>query len=579
MKKSGISKSKELMAQKRVISGAPPSLRMRFARHESTNVVLEFAWIRSRSSYLISRTWAATVREAVFAKNCVKIETYSNFNQFQNRVLRLVGDCSRKLHSSLFALFLLFFLGGALVLDTRVQAGPPQNDGSAKASDATPSGAKIAISSVNKSPRDTILFSNGDILYGVLDGIEPETSLRWRHPDALDVIEFAPESVAGIEFGFRPQPLFHRKDLCRVQLADEDAFEGNLLECDAEKLILETWYAGRIVVPRSVVRLITPKPNEPPPIFEGPSGPEDWTFGKVRGGIPNAGEWNYKSGAFFATKSASIARDVKLPDVASIQFDLAWKGMLYVAIALYTDYLEPVSLQTKESEPPFGGFYSLQLSSYTVNLIPVTQTDPLRYLGQTSVPTFSQKNRAHIDVRVNKAKRTTTLMVDGALVKQWIDTDRFVGDGTGLRFVHQGQGAIKLNNIKVSTWDGQFEEKLSSRPNRSEDLLTLRNGDKVSGKVESIQNGELKLTASDGAVTKITLDRVKFVEMAAIEIPQVTHGSGNVKATFRNGGTITFRLEKWTSAEVIGTSSSFGRITFHPSAFDRMDISFSAKGQ
>jgi len=476
----------------------------------------------------------------------------------------------------LFAVFLVFFFGSALVMDVLAQAGRSQKEGSLEASDATASGEKIEIPSLNKLPRDTILFSNGDILYGVLDGIEPETSLRWRHPDALDVIEFAPESVAGIEFGFRPQPPFHRKDLCRVRLTDEDEIEGNLLECDAEKVVLETWYAGRIVVPRSVVRLITPKPNEPPPIFEGPSSPEDWTFGKVRGGIPNAGEWNYKSGAFYATKSASIARDVKLPDVASIQFDLAWKGMLYVAIALYTDYLEPVSLQAKESEPPFGGFYSLQLSSYTVNLLPVTQTDPLRYLGQTSVPTFSQKNRAHIDVRVNKAKRTTTLMVDGAVVKQWIDTERFVGDGTGLRFVHQGQGAIKLNNIKVSAWDGQFEEKLSSRPNRSEDLLTLRNGDKVSGKVESIQNGELKLTVTDGAEMEISLERVKLIEMAAIEIPQANHGSGNVKATFRNGGKITFQLEKWTSTEVIGTNSSFGRITFHPSAFDRMDINFIA---
>lgn len=462
-------------------------------------------------------------------------------------------------------------------IDTNAQDKQDENSGFTDGRDSRSGSEPDESETTRHAPRDTLVFKNGDLLYGTLEHIEPNAVVRWRHPNVAGLIEFAPESVARIDFGFRVQPPFERKSVCRIRLVGQDEIEGNLLSCNAQEVVLESLYAGRIVVPRSMVRVIIPKPNEPPPVYEGPIDPESWTFGKVRGGIPNAGDWSYKNGAFYATKSASVARDVKLPDVASVQFDLAWKGMLYIAIALYTDYLEPVSLQTKESEPKFGGFYSLQLSSYTVNLLPVTQTDPLRYLGQTSVPAFSKKNKSHIDVRINKAKRTTTLMVDGAIVKQWIDTEGFVGDGTGLRFVHQGQGAVKLNNLKVSKWDGQFEEKLSNRPNRSQDLVTLRNGDKISGKIEQILENQVRFNSSNGKALEIPLDRIKVFELATRTIPKPTSNSTNTKATFRNGGVISFQLERWTPQEIVATSSSLGKVVFHPSAFDRIDVNFSSK--
>ena len=114
-------------------------------------------------------------------------------------------------------------------------------------------------------------------------------------------------------------------------------------------------------------------------------------------------------------------------------------------------------------------------------------------------------------MRVNKAKHTTTLMVDGAIVKQWIDTDGFVGKGTGLRFVHQGQGAVKLNNLKISEW-------------------------------------------------------------ASRDVEPVGREMANVKAIFRNGGTVTFQLQKWTTEAVTGTNASLGNVIFRPAAFERMDV-------
>ena len=109
-----------------------------------------------------------------------------------------------------------------------------------------------------------------------------------------------------------------------------------------------------------------------------------------------SGQWTYRNGAFYAGKTASIARDLKLPDVAEIQFDLAWKGALNLAIALYTDSLLPILLTAKDQAPDFGGFYSLRLHNATEALICGRSKNwsLIRQLGQLLYPVPQQQRPA-----------------------------------------------------------------------------------------------------------------------------------------------------------------------------------------
>jgi len=432
---------------------------------------------------------------------------------------------------------------------------------------ATPTRAAV----LANDARDAILLNNGDTLYGTLELIDPTIGVRWRHPSAAEVIEFISDQISEVRFGYRPQPQKESTNSCTVRLSNQDEIEGNLLSIDAERVTLETWYAGKLEIPRKFVQSVSPKPVERPPVFEGPAGLEGWTMGLVQT-VPNAGQWSYKNGAFYATQSASIARDLKLPDVASLQFDLNWKGMLYIAVALYTDYMQPINLQTKETGPDFGGFYSLQLNSYTVNLLPVSKQEPLRYLGQTSVPALNQKNKVHVEIRANKAKRMIALMVDGLLVKQWIDTDDFVGKGTGVRFVHQGQGSVKLSNIRVTEWDGQFDEKPSAAPESKTDLGRLQNGDKVAGDLQRVQEGKATFLLSEGSTLDIPIDRIKVLQMAGQKMERPPDNTSTVRATFRRGGSLTLRLEKWDQQEVVGSHPSLGKLVMNPAAFERVQF-------
>jgi hypothetical protein len=430
--------------------------------------------------------------------------------------------------------------------------------------------ASISAPAVKPASKDSILFRNGDTFYGRLKSIELQGGVQWASPDALEVIEFLPEAVSEIQLGDRPSPVMATTNSCQIHFTNQDVLEGNLVLCDNDKVVLETWYAGKMTIPRRMVQFILPRTPPNPPLFEGPSGMEGWTMGKVAAtAVANAGEWRYRDGAFYANQSASIARDLKLPDVASIQFEIAWKEVLHMAVALYTDYLQPISLQSKETEPDFGGFYSLQISSYAVNLLPITKNDPIRYLGPVPVPVLSQKNKAQIEIRVNKPKRIIALLVDGTLVKQWIDTEDFVGKGTGLRFVHQGQGAIKLNKLRISEWDGQFEETPSPNPNGKQDIAKLANGDKVMGDVLNVSDSKMTFFVT-GSKLEIPMNRVKLVEFAAQKTDRAPEEKTDVKAWFHHGGSVTFRLEKWDDEAVVGSSPNFGAIVFNPAAFRRV---------
>ena len=418
--------------------------------------------------------------------------------------------------------------------------------------------------------QEAALFRNGDILAGSLIGIGSNT-ISWKHPDAAEPVRLRMPLISELQIKSESRSHSESTNACVIRLTNDDQIEGELLSLNAFEAHVKTWYAGEVKFPRNLIQSITPTGPSRSTVFEGPVGLDGWTLGKTTTALPNQGQWLYRNGAFFASKSASIARDVHLPDVSSLQFDLTWKGYFQLAIALYTDSLQPVSLANKETEPDFGGFYSLQLNTFSANLLPITKTDPIRYLGQASLLTLSQKSRAHIDIRTSKPRHSVSLLVNGELVREWIDPGPFAGRGTAIRFVHQGQGAVKIENIKVTEWDGLFEERESPPPPAKQDLAKLRNGDRVTGGVHSITNGMLSIGLNDRRL-EIPFTRAKEIAFARDNSTKPPIAPVDVRAFFTRGGVLTLQIEKWDAESLIATSPVFGKATFHPRAFTRLEF-------
>ncbi len=427
----------------------------------------------------------------------------------------------------------------------------------------------VTLNTAASSPH-AILFRNGDLLTGQLESITLTNGLRWRHTDAAAAIEFQPIALAEIHLGAQPPPPTAAANFCFVRLTNGDELSGNLKSLDEKQLELDTWFAGMLTLPRSRVASLRPAGPTPRAVFAGPDGLDGWTMGKSLPGNINASQWHFVNGAFVASQPASIARDVKLPPNSSMEFDLAWRGQFALAIALYTDSLQPVRLAQTAEEPPFGGFYSLQLNSYSTQLLLVRHKEAVRQLGMAVIPLLQQTNQARIAIKTSREQRTITVLINGVVAKQWVDAEGFGGEGTGIRLVHQGQGPLRLSNLRVSEWDGRLEENVAALvPNVKNDVGRLVNRDSVAGRLVELKDGKLRFAVADNFI-EIPMDRVAQVDFATDRAQTAPPQPGDIRVFFTGRGSLTFALESWTEQGVRVSSANFGKAEFVPRAFSRI---------
>lgn len=418
---------------------------------------------------------------------------------------------------------------------------------------------------------DTIHLSNGDQLSGNLVQFDFPGITLWDRKDIQTPFAFDSSAIEEIRLGDRPAQQSAWVPSITLRMSNGDQVSGRLEHLSETTLQLATHYGKNLSLPADQIQWAVMHHDDQGILYAGPTGLQGWTMGEVNTAQLEGGQWAYRNGAFYATKAASIARMIGMPDRMQMEFDLEWKGSLNIAVALYTDYLQPVSLAEKDSEPDFGGFYSLQLTSYAVNVLMVKQKEPLQYLGMTQTPIFRQSEKAHIDVRTNKSDNSISLLVNGKLIKRWVDQGGFAGVGKGIRLVHQGQGALRVSNIKIREWDGRFEAPPTNHPQSTQDLLTLRNGDKLVGKLVGASADTLQYQLGE-TVTDIALDEVEKIEMGGIQDAVRPLRKGEVNATLVGGGHIQFLLKGIGGDSIHGSSEIYGPLKMRLPAFEKLDF-------
>ncbi len=402
---------------------------------------------------------------------------------------------------------------------------------------------------------DILKFRNGDILHGVMADVGPETGIEWRHPDVKDLIRFGLVNVADVTLQPRISRLQRASHRIVVELTNGDRLLGDIEKSDEKVLVLKTWYAGELSIKRQMVQRITPVGARAEMVYVGPTSLEGWTVGG------NPGAWIYKKGALYSANYGSIGRDVKLPDLATLDFDITWRGQFSLQASIYTEDLRQMR-----------GGYMLQFNSGCVYLQRGQPDSGYNSLGSSvEVPELLNKSRSHITVKINKPRKTVTLFVNGRMVQQWTDPGDFAGRGTGLMFSAQGRNQSRVSNIRVAEWDGKLDSDSASPVATAEDLIMLTNGDKVSGTLESVVNGEIAFSTSY-APLKIPLDRVLSIVMSNQKSEKPRRQASDVRAYFDETNRLTLALEKIDEKTVGGTSENCGKINAGLEAFSRIQF-------
>ncbi len=418
---------------------------------------------------------------------------------------------------------------------------------------------------------DGLFFSNGDRLRGELVSFDPEQGLVWRHPDAGGELKARVANITKVRLGERPATTGKTLFPVLLRLVNQDEIEGGLVSIQAETILLRTWFAGDLAIPRSIIASMVPQSPRPGILYEGPTGLEGWTQGKPPIPDVDPGGWNYRQGSFFATQSASIARDFKLPSLVDIQFDVAWKGFFNLAVALYADSLHPINLANKDNAPDFGGFYSLQLNNNNVNILVVRKQQPITSLGAAFMPIPNTKNSMHVNIRVNKPEQTIHLLIDGTPVKQWREPAEFAGTGTILRFVNQTASIMKLSNLTVAEWDGRMETTTNRAPDPKSDFVLLMNNDTVSGRLQKFGDGKLTVESPLGAL-EIPLQRIAQLRFAESATPLPAARTNAPQAFFVSRGRVTLEVERVAGQQLVGKSPLMGPLKISLAALKLLQL-------
>jgi hypothetical protein len=221
----------------------------------------------------------------------------------------------------------------------------------------------------------------------------------------------------------------------------------------------------------------------------------------------------------------------------------------------------------------------LQLSNGYTELQRYSRNGGSNDLGSTQLQNVMRHEKTHIELRTSKEKKSIWLLVDDKMVKEWTDPADFNGPGSNIIFSCQPGTFVKISNIKVSKWDGKFDDSSAAAGDKtSEDAVQLANEDKVSGHLESIEDGKAKF-ASSYAELNIPLERIDQVDLASAHSEQAKPAPSDVRAYFPEGGSVTMQLMRWDAKGCTGSSPNFGKASFSPDAFARILFNLPAQQQ
>ncbi len=423
--------------------------------------------------------------------------------------------------------------------------------------------------SINPLMNDRIEFLNGDVLHGkILGGKDNIEFYSDRLKSNLN-INLSGIYKVNLDSVIRTNTNIVGNSI--VGLTSEDSFSANFIGLDSDKLNVETWFCGRISIPRQMLKSLIPSAGASL-IYDGPNGMDGWTInnpgyfvnvvvaggnqGRVVLNKPQA-PWIFTNNSFYAIGQGALGKFFDLPERASIDFDISWYGNLSFSIFLYSDTLAPYISNSYMILFTYRAAYLHRRGS--VNGVGVT------VLGSVEIPELAKDSKASISIKVDKEQRTIALFVNGKFLQSWRDENNFISNGKGIILNQQGTAKIKISNIRITRWDGRIEDTKSTTNKITSDIVKLANKDVIEGKVVLITNNSLTVQ-TDYTKLDIPLERISGINFANKQ-DKPEKNVQLVKGFLSDFGSFSFSIEEYSHDKIIGFCPGIGKLTFSPSSF------------
>jgi len=358
--------------------------------------------------------------------------------------------------------------------------------------------------------QDELRFMDGGKLSGEFGGItEDGKHLTWKNKYATAPIEFGIKGVAYAKINPDEEKAAAR-DLtaeAAIQFMNGDRIVGKILSMTDDKLVLETWYGGKLEVERAMIKAVNPLSSRALVMYAGPDNLEGWVHG------PNNNAWRVRAGDLEASKPGSIGLNLPdEPDRVRLKFKARWTG--------YTTF--NVAFCASDVSAAGGNYYKMSKSLWNFH--------------NSQFSSSRGKSGYNYEILYDRKKKSFTLVVDGKVLKQWTEVEEnLVSKKNGMFFSSDNSNtSVKISEIEITHWDGKVPRSGAEEPEEdvaAVDQVFFVNGDRLMGKVQGLDKGMLKLKTEIGDVP-VPVANVIEIAFAEDEVEQARRNLGDIRATF-----------------------------------------------
>ncbi len=463
---------------------------------------------------------------------------------------------------------------------------------------------------------DLLRFDNDDQIHGQFQGFDEKNTILWKRNEAEgEPIQFNTSDIRQIILN-SGKPDKSIVNLSYIGNVNGDRVAGSVQEIDEKRVLIQTDFAGLLEFPRDQVAIVAPNPMGGRVLYHGPFDKSEWIqrTKKSQSGIPMDKDeaeiekefplWKFSGSAWYwknGSNTTALTRESGMTDRTVIQFDLAWKNRLSVAVAFHADFKVPENVKDNSEENAgrqsnvadfpliFGSSYVLHLYSNYVVLYRSGFDDEMkpfteRLQSKNSSLQLSNAGTSKIEIRCNRKSGDIILFVDGKFICDWkekIDTtnnkevksDHYIGKGEGYGFITLiDESPIRLSVIIVADWNGIPDSARSLESDES-DIVLLNNGtDRFSGKVSAMKDGKLSLTGRYGNFS-FPMTEIAEIRFAKSQLKEVDDSApAEFKVRFHPHGTISGQVVSGTKNSIRLLNSSAGEINIDLSSASLLEF-------
>lgn len=425
---------------------------------------------------------------------------------------------------------------------------------SVSASLDTPAGARAS------EDLDTLVFFNGDRLHGSLEGFTLSSNgLKWSRVDVAESMAFKPGAVASIDLAGRAKRA-EQKATATVTLSNKDSILCTVAGIDEKGVVVDTGPMGRMVLQRNMVTSVALHGGSASVVYDGPNEPSEWTFSNA-----DFGGNKVERGAMYLAHGNVENRFLNYPDTAEVRFSMSWRQYPSIVV-LVVGAMQGGSYRT-------GYAFTFQsTSAYIYRYSPETGSRPM---ANFNVEKFgrSMGGTATFQILLDRKKKMVSLLIDGELMKTFTENADFPSGNSLVFSKSSGGGDVaKITAIRVSQWDGKIPVPQGAGSGATkDDVVRLKNGDKLTGKLDGVADGKVSVTTSFASLS-IPAENVEEMLLSSATLETPRRNKMDVRVFFSGYGTLTGDLGSIERDVLQFRSESFGNVSVPLNALRRIEF-------